>query len=345
VTTSRRSDITASESTLASSAIPPLELSRCESHNLVFRVINTRGSASARLVLACPQGCEIPVRGGVPRFVETQHYAGSFGLEWLRFRNTQLDSVTGTRISAQRLERCLGFPLSALQGKRVLEIGCGSGRFTEVLLEHGATVCSLDLSEAVEAAYENVGHHPRCLIVQANAVKAPFAKDAFDVVLCLGVLQHTENPEETLRAISRHAAPEGLVVVDNYALTARRVLALRYPLRFIIKHLSYERAHRLCRKMVAAWLPLHRAVGRRLWLHAFVSRVSPVATYYHVYPQLSDAQQEEFAKLDTIDFYTPKYERLQTVGSMRRLLRRARLEPVSVSKGGNGIETRSRRAL
>jgi 2-polyprenyl-3-methyl-5-hydroxy-6-metoxy-1,4-benzoquinol methylase len=312
-------------------------------HDLVFRMIDAPGRDAGGRVLVCDRGCEIPVRGNVARFVENEHYAGSFGLEWLRFRSTQLDSVTGTRISADRLERCLGFPLSGLQGKRVLEIGCGSGRFTEVLLNHGATVCSLDLSDAVEAAYENIGHHPACFIVQADAVNAPFAKGAFDIVLCLGVLQHTENPEQTLRAISRHAAPQGLVVVDNYAWTARRVLALRYPLRFIIKHLPHERAHRLCRRMVAAWLPLHRAIGRRRWLHAFVSRISPVASYYHVYPELSDAQQEEFSTLDTIDFYTPKYERLQTVGSMRHLLRRSGLEPISIAKGGNGIEARCRR--
>jgi 2-polyprenyl-3-methyl-5-hydroxy-6-metoxy-1,4-benzoquinol methylase len=324
---------------------PPLELSRCRAHDLAFHMVQLGTGPPAQQQLVCPQGCEIPVRGNVPRFVEGEHYAESFGLEWLRFRNTQLDSVTGTSISAERLERCLGFPLSALKGKRVLEIGCGSGRFTEVLLAHGATVCSLDLSEAVEAAYANVGHDARCLIVQADAVHAPFATDAFDVVLCLGVVQHTQRPEETLRAITRHAKRGGLVVVDNYAWTARRVLALRYPLRFIIKWLPYERAHDLCRSMVKVWFPLHRVIGARLWLHAVVSRVSPITSYFHRYPQLSDRQQEEFSKLDTIDFYTPKYERLQTVRSMRGLLQRAGLDSTFVGSGGNGIEARGRRPV
>ena len=320
----------------------PLRLTRCGTHGLEFEMRPGAGTCGDSC-LVCPRGCEVPVRGKVPRFVQDERYAGSFGLEWLRFRSTQLDSVTGTRISADRLERCLGFPLRELAGKVVLEVGCGPGRFTEVLLAHGATVCALDLSEAVEAAYANVGGSPRCLIVQADATAAPFATEAFDIVLCLGVLQHTQRPEETLRAIGRHARPGGLVVVDNYAWTARRVLAFRYPLRLVMKHLPLETAHSLCRAMVRLWLPLHRAVGRRVWLHALVSRVSPVASYYHVYTQLSDAQQEEFSRLDTIDFYTPKYERLQTVRSMRDLLSRVGLELLSVLPGGNGIEARGRR--
>jgi 2-polyprenyl-3-methyl-5-hydroxy-6-metoxy-1,4-benzoquinol methylase len=285
----------------------------------------------------------VPIRRNVPRFVDTEMYAGSFGLEWLRFRSTQLDSVTGTRISADRLERCLGFPLQDLAGKRVLEIGCGSGRFTEVLLAHGATVCSLDLSEAVEAARGNIGDHPRSQIVQADAVHAPFAREAFDIVLCLGVLQHTRRPEETLSAIARHAKRGGLVVVANYAWTARRVLALRYPLRFLLKHMNHERAHRLCLSMVRLWLPLHRAIGSRLWMHTIVSRLSPVVSYFHVYPQLSNQQQEEFSRLDTIDFYTPAYERLQTPGGIKRILLQSGLESLFVGRGGNGIEARGRR--
>ena len=328
-----------------SAAGKPMQLCRCWAHDLPFRVVHSGTGPATQRWLACREGCEVPVRGNVPRFVETEDYAESFGLEWLRFRSTQLDSVTGTRISADRLERCLGFPLNALEGKRVLEIGCGSGRFTEVLLAHGAIVCSLDLSVAVEAAYANVGHSDRCLIVQADAVQAPFATDAFDIVLCLGVLQHTERPDETLRAITRHAKPGGLLVVDNYAWTLRRVLALRYPLRFIIKRLPHELAHALCRTMVRVWFPLHRLIGARVWLHALVSRVSPVASYYHVYPELSDRQHEEFSNLDTIDFHTAKYEHLQTLRSMRRLLQRVGLGSVTLQPGGNGIEARGRRPV
>ena len=49
--------------------------------------------------LVCPQGCAFPVRSGIPRFVRSQAYAAGFGLQWNRYRRTQLDSFTGTAIS------------------------------------------------------------------------------------------------------------------------------------------------------------------------------------------------------------------------------------------------------
>lgn len=318
-------------------------LTRCARHNRPYGVVPPAGGdVDERFV--CPEGCEVPIRGHIPRFVGTEHYAGSFSHEWQSFRSTQLDSVTGTSMSAVRLERCLGFPLVQLSGLRVLEVGCGAGRFTEILAAHRAWVCSLDLSEAVEVAYSNVGAaRERCLFVQTDAVRAPFAADAFDVVLCLGVLQHTADPRATLEALARHVKPGGLVVVDSYAWTWGRVLALRYPVRFLVKHLSYETAHALCGRMVAAWLPLHRRIGRRRWLHAIVSRVSPIASYYHAYPELTDRQQSELAHLDTVDFHTPRYERLQTAHRLRQLVRAAGLELASITPGGNGLEVRARK--
>src|SRR5438128_2178615 len=54
-------------------------------------------------------GCDhhFAIHQGVPRFTADDAYAASFGLEWNRFRLTQLDSSTGQLISASRLRRCL----------------------------------------------------------------------------------------------------------------------------------------------------------------------------------------------------------------------------------------------
>jgi hypothetical protein len=86
--------------------------------------------------LLCDKGCRFPVIRGIPRFVSDDLYASSFGLQWNTFRKTQLDSCTGTTISKDRLTRILG-GLDWLDGKTVLEAGCGAGRFSEVLLKAG----------------------------------------------------------------------------------------------------------------------------------------------------------------------------------------------------------------
>ncbi|MBL0256269.1 MAG: hypothetical protein IPQ03_01630 [Bacteroidetes bacterium] len=67
--------------------------------------------------LISTKGESFPVIGGIPRFVPADNYASAFGLQWKTFAKTQLDSFSGLDITKERLERCLGFPLSGTQIK------------------------------------------------------------------------------------------------------------------------------------------------------------------------------------------------------------------------------------
>src|SRR4030095_11219352 len=89
--------------------------------------------------LVCADGDSFPIENGIPRFILAAHYADAFGLQWKRYRLTQLDSYSGTTITRDRIRRCLGERLwNDLADKQVLECGCGAGRFTEILLGRGA---------------------------------------------------------------------------------------------------------------------------------------------------------------------------------------------------------------
>ncbi|MBA2432681.1 MAG: methyltransferase domain-containing protein [Chthoniobacterales bacterium] len=97
---------------------------------------------------------------GVPRFVEPDNYASSFGLQWNRHSAVQLDSRNGTRFSRERFYSITEWNPAELKDRLVLDIGCGAGRFAEVALSDGAEVIAVDLSSAVDAAYHNLGSHP-----------------------------------------------------------------------------------------------------------------------------------------------------------------------------------------
>lgn len=149
-----------------------------------------------------------PVIDGIPRLLtERENYAAAFGEQWSRWRTTQLDSFSGTSITRDRLYRCLGYKGREMlsndsNSSQVLEVGCGAGRFTEILLEFpGARVTSLDLSTAVEVNQVNFPQDERHRIVQADIMQAPFELEQFDIVVCLGVIQHTPNPEATIEAL------------------------------------------------------------------------------------------------------------------------------------------------
>ncbi len=105
--------------------------------------------------LISTDGNEYPIVNGIPRFVDVSHYSSDFGIQWNRFPVTQLDSKNGKALSRDRLARCLNGHFDELCGKRVLEAGSGSGRFTEILARKGAILHTLDSSIAIEANFKN----------------------------------------------------------------------------------------------------------------------------------------------------------------------------------------------
>ena len=168
--------------------------------------------------LTCPEGCKWHVERGIPRFVPATTYASGFGYQWQRYPKTELDSYTGQHHSRERLERCLGGPVRTLKGKVVLECGAGAGRFTELLVDECEALVSLDLSSAVEANLRNCSGRKPYLLLQADINQSPIPAGTFDVVVCLGVIQHTPSPEQTIASLAQHLKPNGLLVIDHYSV-------------------------------------------------------------------------------------------------------------------------------
>ena len=301
--------------------------------------------------LTCPLGCDVPVVRGVPRFVPSDDYAAAFGWQWTHFRRSQLDSYTGTTISRDRLTRCLGGSLQAVRGKSVLEAGCGAGRFTEVLLHAGARVVAADLSSAVEANLLNCaggdGGASSYFVCQADIRDLPVAPHSFDVVICLGVVQHTPQPEETIAALAGYVKPGGLLVLDHYS-REYPVTPPRKALRELLLRLPPDRARRVALGATRALLPVHRALWRRRRgfgrLRRYLSRVSPVVDYYEAYPELGTELLSEWALLDTHDTLTDRYKHLRGPDEIRDTLVSLGLSDVEVNVGGNGVEARARAA-
>ncbi|HLI95341.1 MAG TPA: class I SAM-dependent methyltransferase [Candidatus Baltobacteraceae bacterium] len=294
--------------------------------------------------LCCDQNHRYPVTGGIPRFVEGGAYAEHFGLQWKTYTRTQLDSHTGKPITRERLRRCFGQAgWSGLQGSTVLECGCGAGRFTEILLERGAFVTSIDLSAAVEANKANFPIGPSHRIAQADILSLPFAEESFDAVLCLGVIQHTPNPEKTIAQLFRRVKPGGTLVIDHYAFTLRRYTAAAPIFRAYLKRLPLDRALAATERLVDIFLPLHKRFARPSLGRALLTRISPVFSYYAEYPQLDDTQQREWALLDTHDGLTDWYKHVRTRRQIRRTLQALGLEDIWCEYGGNGVEARGRR--
>jgi len=294
----------------------------------------------------CPGGEQFLLREGILRFVDGNAYVDAFGVQWKRYRLTQLDSYSGVPITAERTHRCLGEELwEDLAGKHVLECGCGAGRFTEILLERGALVTSVDLSEAVEADQQNFPQSSTHRIAQADILRLPFQPGQFDVVFCLGVIQHTSQPEKTIAALAEQLKPGGTLVIDHYTYTFSEFTKSAVLLRHLFKRLSAAEGLRWTERLVDFLLPLHKRVRRVPAAQMLLSRISPVLCYYRAYPQLNDEMQRQWALVDTHDSLTCWYCRFRTQSQIKRTMKSLGLEDVVCQFGGNGVEARGRRPL
>lgn len=112
------------------------------------------------------------------------------------------DSTTMERESVDLLRNRIPDDIvdSHVRGKRVLDMGCGSGRYTLALASLGANVTGVDFKEqsfsrAVELAKAK---NLPATFVQADVLELPFPDESFDFVFCNGVLHHTQNMDRGL---------------------------------------------------------------------------------------------------------------------------------------------------
>jgi SAM-dependent methyltransferase len=231
-------------------------------------------------------------------------------------------------ISRDRFLRATGWTRDTLAGARVLDVGCGAGRFAEIALSLGASVVAVDYSSAVDACRANLPD-ANLQVAQADVYALPFAPGTFDFVYSLGVIQHTPDVERTIAALARQVKPGGELVVDVYRRHWRGWLHPRMWLRPITTRVEGRRLFAAVERAAPAMLKVSNAVGALPVVGSQLRRFVPVANYAGQLP-LSPAQLEEWAILDTYDWLAPAYDQPQTAATLQRWMTDAGLAGVRV---------------
>jgi uncharacterized protein YbaR (Trm112 family)/ubiquinone/menaquinone biosynthesis C-methylase UbiE len=278
-------------------------------------------------------GSVYPIVGSIPRFVPADNYANSFGFQWNLFRATQLDSRTGLPISHDRFFSQSRWTPQELAGKRVLDVGCGAGRFVEVALSAGANVVAADYSGAVDACQANHGSSARLSVVQADLYRLPFKADSFDYVYCFGVLQHTPDPHGAVLALPAPLKKGGKLAIDFYPRLASNVLWPKYWIRPLTRRLSKERLFAIVQWLVPKLLPVARALAAVPLLGRRLRYLVPIMMYYGVFP-FTAQQHREWAILDTFDMLAPAHDHPQTAEVVRTWLTEAGMREVDAAREG-----------
>ena len=318
-----------------------LEVLRCRacSGSYELHATETAGDEILAGELSCT-GCKqrVPIEDAIPRFVPRQNYASSFGFQWKRFGELQVDRLHSHTMSRDRFFLEVGIPREELASMRVLEAGCGGGRFSDVVLEAGAELYSVDLSDAVDKNRDIHQSHERLHLLQASITDLPLRPGSFDLVFCFGVIQHTPDPAATFRALVPFVKPGGRLAVDVYAAHPKQVLHWKYLLRPLAKRMPKDQLLDVIERATPPLLEVARTLRRVPKIGKALTRLVPLKIHEGILNQFPLDIERKLAVLETFDAYSPAYDRPRSRRTVERWFRDAgfsQIETFSLMRGLN----------
>jgi len=160
-----------------------------------------------------------------------------FGEQWLRYCDNEgyygslglFSDILAPFLKPDEIKDC-----------SVAEIGSGSGRIVNMLLEAGAAnIIALEPSEAFDVLCQNIKQPEKVKCLKITGDQLP-AYGNLDYVFSIGMLHHIQDPNPVVRAAFRALRPGGRLFVWLYAKEGNTLyLTILKPLRNFTKHLPH----------------------------------------------------------------------------------------------------------
>jgi ubiquinone/menaquinone biosynthesis C-methylase UbiE len=136
----------------------------------------------------------------------------------------------GGRLIDRRERRAVLDVVAPFEDERVLEVACGTGRFSVMLAERGANVTGIDISGAMLGQAREkaraAGVADTVEFMRGDAARLPFPDDAFDITFAVRFFHLADTPETFLAEMRRITSDE--ILFDTF--NARSARSLYTPL-------------------------------------------------------------------------------------------------------------------
>ena len=135
----------------------------------------------------------------------------SFGEEWSKFKSFSVDDI---RVAGDQYFDIV--PEDIYRGKYILDVGCGTGRWSKYLSKKSKAIEAIDPSDAVFSAAVLLQDEENVRITRASVDNIPFSDDTFDFVFSLGVLHHIPDTQAAMKQCVKKLKSDGYFLVYLY---------------------------------------------------------------------------------------------------------------------------------
>lgn len=224
-----------------------------------------------------------------------------FGDQWTCYRDND-GYYASMELLADIIEPLL--PIAEIRGKRVADIGSGTGRIVNMLLDAGAQhVIAVEPSAAFDVLRANVRNPDAVTMLHATGERLP-PSDDLDLVVSIGVLHHIPNPAPVIRAAYTALRPGGRLLAWLYGREGNEAyLTIAEPLRAITRRLP----HPLLAGVVWTLYPVlavYIALAHRLkvplhdYLNKYLGKLSREQRLLVMYDQLNPAYAKYYTRVE-----------------------------------------------
>jgi len=210
----------------------------------------------------------------------------AFGDEWSKFNSFSMEEITS--IALKHYFDIV--PKNYIKDKKLLDVGCGTGRWTKYVSQFAKTVDAVDPSRAIESAASLLTDCNNVRLSQVSVNDLPFDDNSFDFVFSLGVLHHIPDTALAMKQCVAKVKPGGYFLTylyynfDNRGITYKSVFQLSTLLRRVVCNLPSKLKDAICDVLaVIIYIPLVwsatffkniglRSISKKIPLHFYIGK-------------------------------------------------------------------------
>lgn len=281
---------------------------------------------------------------------EKFNYSQSFFEEYRIFPKIQLDSFNKLRLNENRFYNNSQWLKKELLNKNILEIGSGSGKFTEILLNTKCNLVTTDINDSILINYKNNFSKKflnKVFFIKNNVDQIFLRDNSFDYVILYGILQNVYNQKEIIKDSISKLKKGGKLTLD---VTKANKLGLhllnpKYFWRHLFKRINHKKTLYFLNLIIPKFIKIDTFLKKKFgFCGRIISKIIfpfPLINYFFL--PLNDKIKLQMSILDTFDALVSKYDKPLTKKRLKKMINKiekelnTKFEQVSIFKKNNLI--------